>query len=351
MSKRELWQDYLDKKNSQPLCGYLWEPDVKPLRNVVTRVGRGNLLKAQDLVEEDLLAYTEYVLESISGWESDFIQAISPCMGVPWMEAIVGCRLVVYEDTIWAEPPNNEYDWLKQLKLDPGNEWMQKLIKLHQRLIDYSDNRFPVCLPVMHGPLDVLSAFRSPAQFCLDMYDRPDEVKAAADNIGKIWLEVARRLMEITPPFLGGWFTRMNLYMRGRCATPQADVTSFISDQMYKKIGFGIDREIISNLHGQTYHTHSTSAHVLGTIAGIGNLKSLQVTIDPNGPSKCELKMVLEDCQKKVPLLLAVWNVDDFLWAVNTFNPKGLAVVLIKTEMTEREEFNRMVEEIKIMFQ
>ncbi len=347
MSKRELWQDYLDKKNSRPLCGYLWEPDIKPLRAIVTRVGKGNLLKVQDLVEEDLLSYAEYVLESISGWESDFIQAISPCMGVPWIEAIVGCRLVVHEDTIWAEPPDSGYEWLKQLKFDPENKWVQKLIKLHQRLIDYSDNRFPVCLPVMHGPLDILSAFMSPAHFCLDMYDRPDEIKIAASSIARIWLEVAQRLMEITPPFLSGWFTRMNLYMREKCATPQADVTSLISDRMYREFGFNIDQGIISNIPGSTYHTHSTSAHVLQTIASIKNLKSLQVTMDPNGPSKEELKAVLENCQKRVPLLLAVWNVDDFLWALNTFNPRGLAVVLIRTEMKSgREEFNKMVEEV-----
>jgi hypothetical protein len=138
----------------------------------------------------------------------------------------------------------------------------------------------------------------------------------------------------------------MNLFMDGRAATPQADVTTLLSDQMYREFGLGIDQRIISSLPGQTYHAHSTSAHVLRTIARINNLRSLQVTIDPNGPPKDELKIILKDCQRRVPLLLAVWNTDDFLWALTELDPSGLAVVLIKTEMTGREEFSQFMEEI-----
>lgn len=313
---------------------------------MVNRIGDGNLLKPDDLVEDDLLEHVDYVLKSTFGWTSDFPQAISPCMGVPWIEAIVGCRVILNQDTIWAEPPDSGYDWIKRFELKPQNKWLQKLLRLHEKLASCAHNRFPVCLPIMHGPLDILSAFRSPEQFCLDVYDRPKDVKEAASNIAALWLDIAHLVMAHTPSHAGGWFTRMNLFMDGRAATPQADVTTLLSDQMYREFGLGIDQRIISSLPGQTYHAHSTSAHVLRTIARINNLRSLQVTIDPNGPPKDELKIILKDCQRRVPLLLAVWNTDDFLWALTELDPSGLAVVLIKTEMTGREEFSQFMEEI-----
>jgi hypothetical protein len=341
--QRELWQQYLARKNHRPLQGFLWEPDVRPLAATVERVGHGNLLRPEDLWIEDLLSHVEEVLQATAGWISDFPQAISPCMGVPWMEAIIGCRIMVYEDTIWAEPPDGGYDWLNQLRITPDNKWLQRLLLLYERLVSYAEDRYPVCLPVMHGPLDIISAFRSPIQFCYDIYDQPLRIKEAACILTDIWSEIARLLMINTPSFMGGWFTRMNLYMEGRAATPQADVTSLLSSQAYQEFCLRGDQKLMQSLPGQTYHTHSTSAHVLPTICRIPNLRSLQVTIDPNGPSKGELKTILQECQQKVPLLLAVWNGDDFLWALREFEPQGLAVVLIKTEMSGKEEYELLL--------
>ena len=134
----------------------------------------------------------------------------------------------------------------------------------------------------------------------------------------------------------------MNLYMESKCATPQADFTSLISEKMYREFGLRIDQEIMKKIPSQTYHTHSTSAHVLKTIADIPNLKSLQVTIDPNGPSLKEMRDILAECQKKVPVLLAVWTTHDFKWFAENLSPAGLAIVLIKDRLTGKDEYNRL---------
>ena len=110
MRKKVLWKEYLAKTNQRPLCGFLWEPDVKPVPSVVERVGNRNHLQSEDLWGEDLLAHVERVLAANSGWNSDFPQAISACLGVPWLEAIIGCPIRVHEDTLWAEPSTSTYE-------------------------------------------------------------------------------------------------------------------------------------------------------------------------------------------------------------------------------------------------
>ncbi len=343
---KELWESFLERKNYRPLLGFLWEPDVVPLKSVVGRVGIGNELSPKDLLKKELKEYVENVQKQLISWETDFLQAISVNLGIPWMEAIIGCKLIVQENSIWAEPPDKGYEALKKIGYNLENLWLSKLIDLHKYLVDISYDSFPISLPVMHGPFDILSAFRDPEKLCLEIYDRPEDVKLSTENLKNIWIKVAKQLMDITPPYYSGWFTRMNIYLRSRCATPQSDFTSLISEKMYREFELEIDKDIMKNIPSQTYHTHSTSWHVLKDISRIPNLKSLQVTIDPNGPSLEKIKEILAVCQKKVPLLIAVWNVHDFKWFIENLSPEGLAVVLIKTELTGREEFNNLRESV-----
>jgi len=340
--KKDLWEDFLDKKNKKPLLGFLWEPDVRPIKTVVDRVGIGNELKPDDFQKRELREYVENVQKQLTGWGTDFPQAISVNLGIPWIEAIIGCKLIVQEDSVWAKPPDNEYKVLKKIDYNLENPWLSKLIDLHKFLVDISYDRFPISLPVMHGPLDVISAFRSPTKLCFDLYDRPEDVKISAEKLKNIWIKIAKQLMEMTPPYYSGWFTRMNIYLRNRCATPQSDFTSLISEKTYRDFGLEIDKDIMNDVPSQTYHTHSTSWHVLKIISQIPNLKSLQITIDPNGPSLEKMKKILVECQKNVPLLISVWNIHDCKWFIENLSPRGLAVVLIKIELTGREEFNNL---------
>ena len=342
MHNKDLWESFLDKKNKRPLLGFLWEPDVVPLKSVVDRVGIGNEISPKDLLKKELKEYVENVQKHLISWGTDFPQAISVNLGIPWIEAIIGCKLIIQEDSVWAKPPDNEYKVLKKIDYNLENPWLSKLIDLHKFLVDISYDRFPISLPVMHGPLDVISAFRSPTKLCFDLYDGPEDVKISAEKLKNIWIKIAKQLMEMTPSYYSGWFTRMNIHLRKRCATPQSDFTSLISEKTYREFELEIDKDIMKNIPSQTYHMHSTSWHVLKDISQIPNLKSLQVTIDPNGPSLEEMKEILTVCQKKVPLLIAVWNVHNFNWFIENLQPGGLSVVLIKTELTGREEFNNL---------
>lgn len=343
---KELWESFLKRKNYRPLLGFLWEPDVLPLKSVVDSVSVGNELSPKDLPKKELKEYVENVQKQLTGWETDFLQAISVNLGIPWMEAIIGCKLIVQENSIWAEPPDKGYEALKKIGYNLENLWLSKLIDLHKYLVDISYDSFPISLPVMHGPFDILSAFRDPEKLCLEIYDRPEDVKLSTENLKNIWIKVAKQLMDITPPYYSGWFTRMNIYLRSRCATPQSDFTSLISEKTYRDFGLKIDKDIMNNVPSQTYHTHSTSWHVLKIISQIPNLKSLQVTIDPNGPSLEEMKEILTECQKNVPLLIAVWNVHNFNWFIENLQPGGLAVVLIKNKLTGKEKFNNLRKKI-----
>lgn len=343
---KKLWESFLKRKNYRPLLGFLWEPDVLPLKSVVDRVSVGNELSPKDLPKKELKEYVENVQKQLTGWETDFLQVISVNLGIPWMEAIIGCKLIVQENSIWAEPPDKGYEALKKIDYNLENLWLSKLIDLHKYLVDISYDSFPTSLPVMHGPFDILSAFRGPEKLCLEIYDRPEDVKLSTENLKNIWIKVAKQLMDITPPYYSGWFTRMNIYLRSRCATPQSDFTSLISEKMYREFELEIDKDIMKNIPSQTYHTHSTSWHALEDISQIPNLKSLQVTIDPNGPSLEEMKEILTECQKNVPLLIAVWNVHNFNWFIENLQPGGLAVVLIKNKLTEKEKFNNLRKKI-----
>lgn len=87
----------------------------------------------------------------------------------------------------------------------------------------------PMCLPVMPGPLDLLSAFRGPTQFCLDLYDCPDEVHKALKTLTDFWIEAAWSLADTISLFHNGMCSRMHLWfpMNNKdgfvVVTPQVD--------------------------------------------------------------------------------------------------------------------------------
>jgi hypothetical protein len=340
--KKNRWEEFLDKCNKQPLIGFLWEPDVVPASSVIEKVGIGNELLPEKIEIRDLIEHANMVRNNLQLWESesDFMQAISVNMGIPWIEAIIGCKLILQKDSIWAKPPENNE--LSQIDITENNPWLQRLIELHNGLIKFADGKFPVCLPVMHGTLDVISAFRNPEVLCLDLYDNPDILKNVIRKIDKLWISIAKKLMDITPPFYGGWFSRMNIYLKHRCATPQCDFSSLISMKMYQKFGLESDKKIISFLPSQTYHSHNTSYHILEIISKLDNLFSLQITIDKNGPSNDKMKLIIEKCKKNIPVLISVWNEKDFEWFARNLTPNGLGIVLIKKQLDKRELFYQL---------
>ena len=192
----------------RPMIGVLWEPDIPPLPEMLDLAGIGNQIGPQDILTDMYLPNIENWFHQEARIKSDVIQPFTPAFGIPWVEAIAGCPVVAHPGSLWAAPIPFDYETRPRFTLDFQNPWLQKLLEFTRVLRQISNGRFPIALPQMRGPLDTLAALRTPGQLCLDFIDQPDEVFRTLGELTELWIGIAEAILEIIPPYWGGYSTR-----------------------------------------------------------------------------------------------------------------------------------------------
>jgi hypothetical protein len=320
--------EFLNRTNSRRLRGALWEPDIEMPPSLKGAVG--NWLTTDMISVREMLESAGAITAQRADYPAgDLPQAVSVSFNIPWLELLCGCTARVQPDTIWTESSGLDYSSLSRLAFDPANAWFQKLLEAQEALGEFAENRFPVSLPVMHGPLDLLSAFRGPEQMCMDFLDRPAEVRQALARLTDLWIQVGQALLPLVPAFLDGWCSRMKLWLPGRCVTLQNDATALLSAAFYSDFMQEFDESIVAAFPYHTYHTHSTSSHIVRALDSIPRLATIQMTLDPNGPPRPRLREILRLVQQEKPVQLSVWDAEWAGWCQDSFEPAGTCVAYI----------------------
>jgi len=319
---------FLARANSAALKGALWEADIEMLPSL--REKTGEYLTPGMISVPEIISRAEEIISRSNGHDlGDLPQSVSASFNVPWLELLCGCSARIQGDTIWAEASGVDYDTLARLTFDPRNPWFQKWLASQRALGRFAAGRFPVSLPVMHGPFDLLSAVMGPEQVCLDLLDRPAEVKGALARVTQVWIAAAHELLAVTPVFDGGMCSRMKIWLPGPAVTLQDDATALLSPPSYSEFVKGCEEKIVRAFPCHTYHSHSTSAHLLDLIADLPGLSSIQITLDPNGPPRPKMRSMIQNVLTKRPVLLCVWDREWAEWCQDAFDPAGVCIAYI----------------------
>ena len=314
----------------RPMVGLLWEPDIPPLPAMLEQVGIGREITPDDIQPEMFLPHIESWYQQESRLSSDVIQPYTPAFGMPWVEAIAGCRVVGHPGSLWAEPALESYESRPPIHFDPDNPWLRKLVEFTQVLVEFSDGRFPVALPQMRGPLDTLAALRTANQMCIDLMDTPDAVHQILDELTDLWVGVADTVLEVIPPFHGGYSTRMKMWAPGKAITPQNDISTLISPRMYERFVLPRDRRIFEHFPYHSFHMHSTEHRHIDTLLSVEDLTALQLTIeqDIGGPPLDTMLAAAKRVLAEKPLLLVPLDIQTAEICIETLPAKGLCVML-----------------------
>lgn len=314
----------------RPMIGLLWEPDIPPLPEMLERVGIGEEVTPDDIHPEIFLPYIERWYQRESQLVSDVIQPYTPAFGVPWVEAMAGCRVAAHPGSLWAEPSLESYENRPPIYLDPDDPWLHKLVEFTQVLVEFSDGRFPIALPQMRGPLDTLAALRTPNQMSLDLIDEPDEIHKIMGELTDLWIGIAEAILKVIPPFWGGYSTRMKMWSPGKAITPQNDISTLISPKMYGEFVLSWDRKIFEHFPYHSFHMHSTEHHHIDALLDLEELTAIQLTLeqDVGGPP---LETMLPAAQRilvRKPLLLVALDIETAEICLETLPAQGLCVMI-----------------------
>lgn len=339
IARYQAWR--LRRPAERPMYGLLWEPDIPPLPRFLERVGIGASVVAGQIDPDEFLPSVERWHSRASELPGDVVQRFTPAYGIPWMEAIAGCPVVAHPGSLWAAPCLPDYTSRSRLQFTPHNPWFQTLIECTRRMVAQSAGRFPVAVPQMRGPLDTLSAMRTPAQMCLDLLERADDVRRLLDELTAIWIAVAEAVQAEIPAFHGGYATRMGMWAPGPALTMQNDVSTLVSGQTYRQFALPHDRRITEQFAYVDFHMHSSEYHQIDAILELERLTAIQLTLEHTlgGPP---LDVLLDKARRILqvkPLLLVCLDCDTAERCVEQLPAEGLCVMVACNEPRIPDEY------------
>ena len=162
------------------------------------------------------------------------IRGLAPIPPFPWLEAMLGCRVQIGAESIWAEEGWFEYADLPRVDFTDGNPWRRKYLEFVATLKGHFGDRVPVGQPILRGPSDMIAAMRGSSEMIFDLYDHPDDFRRLAERCTDFAIGLVRSQHAITGPFAGGYLIeQLGLWAPDRLARLQEDSSALFSPDLY----------------------------------------------------------------------------------------------------------------------
>jgi hypothetical protein len=331
IEKRQIrCQKFLELRSvERPLLGVMWEPAITPVREYLERVPRDRPASPEDVSAEEMCDAADHIIALADQIPQDLFHATQASFNHQWLEAILGARIWVREETIWAGAGELSLADLATFELGSDNAWYSKMVECHRKLVQHGRGRYPVSTPVLHGPLDLLvSVIGSAENVALSIHDDPGLLEAAMDRVTSVWCRAARDLAGSLEPFANGFLSRMHVWTPAPNVTTQDDATWMMSPENYRLFVQPFERRMCAAAPNAVHHTHNTSAHLLELLGEL-DLTVVQMSVDANGPPWERQRTAIRRVQETKPVLLTVWSLEDADRALKDLDPRGLGVTVV----------------------
>lgn len=240
--------------------------------------------------------------EPVSAVFGDFIAGVAP-PHLCWTEAILGCPVQVVTGGPWAEP--FAADWTRPDELHPDQRWLQRLDDFVDLLVERAEGDYPVVQPLMRGPIDMMAAALGHEPMCVALLQQPAQADAFLARCADIFVETARRRLDHTPPFAGGYLSSYGIWAPGNVVRTQVDNATMLSPAVYRQRVLPWDRRVIEAFDYSLIHLHSGCLHIVDDLLEVEALKAIQVSLDyPGGPLAIEILPRLHDILQRKPLIV-----------------------------------------------
>jgi len=259
---KKRWQQFWDKENhDRPILMILAKKDIQKPNNLIAPKN-----SADCWLDFDYVLKKEYLNLENTYFGGEAFPAIYPNLGPDILPAICGgCEIKFGTDTSWAVHKIDDLSTMPPIKFDEENIWFKRIKELTQKAIDQANGEYLVGITDLHTGADALSAFRGPANLCMDMYDYPELFKQKIDEIFEVHKTVITELGTIIKEkqegltnWLGIWHPKNDWYLTS------CDFGGLISTKDFDEfIIKGLEDEL-NFINGSIYH-----------LDGPGNLKHL----------------------------------------------------------------------------
>ena len=271
-----------------------------------------------------------------------------PFTGIPWMEAILGCSIRAGRESFTSRPwLSSPAEALEKVHFDPQNPWLGKYLEFTTALVKQSRGRYPVGMPIMRGPTDMLGALLGQQEMVLAlMTTDPQVMHRLIERVSRAFLAVIEAQRRLTPPFYGGSALGFyHIWAPGPAIWFQDDLSSILSPKLYRQFFLDSARLILAGHDHTAVHLHPNSFFILDELLSLENLNAVQVNKDISGPGVKEMLPVLAKIMQTRGLIL--WGdltIEDLELVKQNLPCRGLALNVVAPtpeEAVERLEYIR----------
>jgi len=170
-------------------------------------------------------------------WGGEAFPLFSPNLGPDVFGAFFGAEIRFLDrSTSWVQPIINDWQSASQLKLQDDSPWWQRQLELLRQAKTCGDGKWITGIPDTHSGADALAALRGRNDLCLDLYDHPQEVKAAMSRMVEAVVQVYEVYYDIVEAqkygSSSGW---LPAWWPGRANVVQCDYIALVSQEMVEE--------------------------------------------------------------------------------------------------------------------
>ena len=275
----------------------------------------------------------DFLFEEHEKCGGDFIWSASIFWGIPWVEAALGCPVILSSyasGSIHAEPFPGFKGPSNILEFSMDNPWVKKAIDFLERMAERSKDRYPLATTRMRGISDLLSLLYGAENLIFAMLERPDEVAAVAEKLTDFWIRFGKMQIERIPDFYGGIGSfYYNAWAPKGTIWHQEDAAAILSPELYGEFIQKWDEQIVNAFDGCIMHQHSNGYFPYEYYINM-DFTALELHIDSGGPSAESLHPVYTQIMNHKPLI--IWGdipENDMDWIFHNLSPHGLAVITV----------------------
>jgi hypothetical protein len=245
------------------------------------------------------------IFEQYQKANPDMIHTAAPFTGLPWIEAIAGCRVLSTANSFVAEAPEGGFEPgpLPGI-VEPG--WLDLYLRFAALLSRSGEGRFAVGQPILRGPFDLAGTLLGQEDMVYLLYDEPERMKALIDGYPAFFLEITARQKALTPRFFGGESMGFyELWCPDGCIWFQDDLTALLSPKLVEAFALKVYGQIASSYPYSLMHLHPASFSIVEMLLDLQPLGCIQVNKDVGGPEVSEMLPVLKQIQRRKNLVVS----------------------------------------------
>jgi len=331
-----------------PLVGFFLDT-YYPLRRYHTEgfLPHGPL-RAEDVAVEAFLPEYERLFRIHEECAGDFLWGGAAFWGLPWVEALAGCRVVADQQTGSSRSlAPEDFRGVKDLLVfDPDNPWARKAREFLGRLAEHSAGRFPIGTTLMRGISDLLSALHGGPEFLYRLLDHPAEERRLIRGLTDLWLAFARDQLARIPDFHGGVGSfYYSMWLPGRGVWLQEDASALMSPQLFGEFIYPAIVEMAGAFDTSIIHLHPSTYVPVDFLVG-SPLSAIELHIDLGGPSAEELHPYYRKIQSRKPLV--IWgdlSAVDLQFLARRLDRRSLALLPVVSNREQAESIWKLFKE------